>query len=75
MNKLPSLLIGSLLAFVVTGSAQAIPKAAESEAAAVTYGADAPRPVKSRAGNTNPAEKKRVAKTVHKAKRGKAHRH
>lgn len=75
MNKLLSLLIGSLLAFAVTGSVQAIPKAAESEAAAVTYGADAPKPAKSRAGNANPAEKKRVAKTAHKVKHGKAHRH
>lgn len=74
MNKRVSLLIGALLALAVTGSAQAIPKAAENEAAAVTYGADAPKPVKSRAGNANPAEKKRVAKTVHKAKHGKAHR-
>ena len=76
MNKMLSLLAATILSLATISPAAAIPKAAESESAAVTSGADAPRPKKAKVTNSNPTTKKSVrkAKGGLKAKRGKVRR-
>jgi hypothetical protein len=71
MNKLLSRLIVLIFSFAMTGSAFAIPKAAEDASASVTSGADAPKPRKTKATNSNPVEKK----SAHKAKRHPKNKH
>lgn len=80
MNKLLSLLIALVFALVAVAPASAMPKVAEDESAPVTSVADAPRPKKSRATNSNPVEKKaakkaarKAAKASHGAKHGRKH--
>jgi hypothetical protein len=68
MNKLLLLLTAAFFSLSSMNVAAAIPKAAESEAAPVTSGADAPRPKKGKAKNANPSEKK----SAKKAKKPKA---
>jgi hypothetical protein len=77
MNKLLSLLITLIFSFATIGSAVAIPRAAEDASAPVTSGADAPRPKKTKASNSNPTEKKSAgkAKGGHKASHGKKRSH
>jgi hypothetical protein len=62
MNKLLSLLTAAFFTLGSLNAAAAIPKAAESESAPVTSGADAPKPKKDKARHSNPSEKKPVKK-------------